>query len=472
MKKYLMCFILYVLIFLCGFTFAYADLYNRAPDVLPGTLPEMRTPSYWIAKMKNPDEVILTVDEIQRMNEEYQKKVREPDPFKNEPEGRIARLSYFWTGLVLYEPDLESIRPEAVADTVRKRINNCISQLRKREWGNILAVKYSDSEIGSFESEMALDRVKKNISVLYGIAVRTTNLRNVPSLTPDKIGLTENGKTRWDQWGIGIVKIGMPVKVLHTSRSGEYVFVLCEIGYGWVRSEDIALADKGTIDKFVNAGDFVVCTGDRVPFYSDESCTYASGFFRMGDRLPLENKNNSCQVKTPVRKMNGSFSTETTWLAPDADVHVGWLPYTRRNVVVTAFKLLDNPYDWSGAWLGRQHETTYRDIFSCFGFNLPYHGGLFTFFGKNKEVLQPAAGKEEQYRVILQHEPFITLQSCGGHAQLLLGEYNGLPIVFDQNGYGYEGDDGIFYEIRRCCIGDVRTPSYFLTRNVTFLELK
>ena len=38
-----------------------ATLYNRAPDVLPGTLPEMRTTTYWIDRMKKPDEIIIPV---------------------------------------------------------------------------------------------------------------------------------------------------------------------------------------------------------------------------------------------------------------------------------------------------------------------------------------------------------------------------------------------------------------------------
>ena len=40
-----------------------ADLYDRAPDVQPGTIPEMRTPEYWIARMEHPDEVILPIGE-------------------------------------------------------------------------------------------------------------------------------------------------------------------------------------------------------------------------------------------------------------------------------------------------------------------------------------------------------------------------------------------------------------------------
>jgi hypothetical protein len=47
------------------------SLYLRAPDTIPGTLPEMRDPSYWIAKMNNPDAVVLSLTEIQIRNKAY-----------------------------------------------------------------------------------------------------------------------------------------------------------------------------------------------------------------------------------------------------------------------------------------------------------------------------------------------------------------------------------------------------------------
>lgn len=457
-------------------TGSFADFYHRAPDVIPGTLLEMRNPSYWIARMEKPDEVILNLDKIRRMNKNFHKKMRAAEPFKDVPEERRSPFLYYWPGVVPTMPDLHSIKPEAVSDTVKKRIGDEIEFLRSRDFGNALGVVYADREIDALENEMALNHVKEKITIRDGIAVRCARLRSTPSFFPDQVGLLENGKTRWDLWNVGILKIGKPVIVLHRSGSGEYVFVLCEVGYGWVRSEDVAFAYKKEIDDFVNAKDFVICTGDRVQFYTDNSCMYASGWFRMGDCLPLAKKNNPRIIKVPVRKMNGKFTTETAWLAENADVHAGFLLYTRRNIVETAFKLLDNRYDFTGAWFGRNHETTYRDIFACFGFHLPYHGGLFTHFVDNETVLNPDVGREEQYRKILENEPFvtiqITLQNRSGHAQLLLGEYNGVPIVLDQHGYGYEGEDGTYYEIRRCCIGDVTQPNYFLKRKITFLELK
>ena len=169
---------------------------------------------------------------------------------------------------------------------------------------------------------------------------------------------------------------------------------------------------------------------------------------------------------------DGRLIIETVWLAEDADVHVGWPPYTRRNIVITALKLLDNSYDFTGGWFGRNHETTYRDIFACFGFELPFHGALFTNYGRTEKVALPEMGKEKQYRMILESEPFVTLQSCAHHAQLFLGEYNGEPIVLDQQGYSYEDEEGNELQIRRCIVSTVPMVSYFLKRPITFLELK
>jgi hypothetical protein len=451
---------------------ASADLYERAPDVLPGTLPEMRTVEYWVARMVTPDEIILTVNQIQAMNDAYTRKISSPDPFKGEPPERIPNLSHWWPGYVMTPPDLRSMSGRAVADTVRAWIQSEIDYMRSKDFGNALAVKYSPRDLDSFEIEMALDRVDPSRPLRTAIAVRTSQVRIIPTFSPDQIGAQDNGKMRWDMFNTFMLKIANPATVLHRSASGEYLFVLTADGYGWVKSSDLAFGDDAETAQFTDPRDFVVCTGDRELFYTGRSCEYASGWFGMGDRLPVSPGGNGREILIPFRMPDGSLTAGTVWLAGDADVNRGWLPYTRRNIVTTAFKLLDNAYDFTGAWFGRHHETTYRDIFAVFGFRLPWHGGLFTHFGQNDSVMLKDIGKEAQYRTILENEPFVTVQNCGGHSQLLLGENNGVPIVFDQHGYGYTDTSGVDVEIRRCCVGTVNMPTYFLTRNVTFLNLK
>lgn len=460
------------MLILSVFSHAFADLYNRAPETLPWLLPEMNTPGYWINKMERPDEIVMSFTEIEKMNRDYIRRISASQPFENIPEDKRPNVRYWWPGLVTYMPDLDTLSPEAVADTVKLRISAEIAYLREMPFGNALAVEYSEKELSAFEHNMAFDQLGDTITIRHGITVCNARLRNIPTFTPDQIGLRENGKTRWDVWNIGVVKIGRPVYILHRSKTGGYLFVLSDVGYGWLRSEDVAFGTKSDIDAFTNSEPFVVCTDNRVNYYTAEDCRFASGWFGMGTRLPLIQGSKARKVKIPSRRVDGTFFTETAWLAPDADIHTGWLPFTRRNIVETAFKLLGTIYDWTGAWYGRAHETIYQDIFACFGFRLPNYGALFNYYGNNTEVVPPDAGKEEQYRRILEHEPFITIQTCGSHAQILLGEYNGIPVVFDLHGYGYQEDDGTEIEIRRCHIGDMRLPSYFLTRNVYFLTFE
>jgi len=456
---------------------AAAAPYKRAPDVIPGTLPEMRDPAYWISRMEHPDEVILSGEAIERMNVKYWVKIHSERPFEGSHPDRIpdiGRLLYR-PGHVPAAPELDRMTPREIADSTRSQLRRAVAFLRSRRFGNVASIEYSERELDAFEREMALDLLGGECEVRYGIAVRTVRQRIVPSWLPQQEGYPGHGTHCWDQWNLCVIKIASPLRVLHRSLSGAYLYVLAEDGYGWVNSEDVAFADKETVSGYAGSERFLICTGDRVPFYSDESCRYVSGWLRMGARIPLADGDDPRVVQAPVRRTDGTFTTERAWLAADADVHGGYLPYTRRNIVTTAFKLLDNTYDWTGGWFGRNHDSNLRDIFSCFGFRLPYEGLLFTHFGDDRTVVYPDMDRAEQYEIILEHEPFVTLMNCesgGPHSNLLLGELDGTPIVFDMHGYNYQADDGSWLEVRRCCVGDITMPTYFLKHKVTFLELK
>jgi hypothetical protein len=398
-------------------------------------------------------------------------------PFAGVNPDRIPPMSrlLYRPGHVTVFPDLESMSPAAIADSVRQQITRAIRFMRKGHFGNMAGIEYSERELDAFEREMALDKLGGECRIQYGITVRTARQRIIPSWLPLQEGYPGHGTHCWDQWNLCVVKIASPVKVLYRSRTGAYVFVLSADGYGWLNAEDVAFAGKATVGKYTESETFILCTGDRVPYYSEERCQYVSGWLTMGAHVLPAMKGNSPIIQAPVRRTDGSFTTEKAWLAPDADVHMGYLPYTRRNIITTAFKLLDNTYDWTGGWFGRNHDTNLRDIFSCFGFALPYEGLLFSHFGRDDRVVYPTMPRTEQYAAMLKHEPYVTLMNCeagGPHSNLLLGEYNGTPIVFDMHGYNYQKEDGTWLEVRRCCVGDITMPTYFLKYKITFLELK
>ncbi len=452
-----------------------AQLAERAPEVLPGTTADMRTVAYWTARMQDPDAVILSSEEILARNAAYRKKVMARGFFKNIPEAKRSKLQHYYPGISLDPFDITRAARYAHPDTIRYYIDIEKKYLASQEFGNSNGVKYSDAEIESVIGEMAEDRIG-DFKWRYALTVRMTQVRSVPGFPPLFIGLVNNkGRTRFDLWSTAVIKIARPLVVLHLSDTGEFAFVRSDVGYGWVKCEDIAFCGEH-FGGFADPEDRCVATGDRVLLYTDESCSVVSGWFGMGCCLPLASTGKCRRVVIPVRNPDGALGQAEAWLPADADVSRGWLPYTRRNIIETAFKLLDNPYDFTGTFFGRQHESTYRDIFACFGFNLPYHGGMFTHFGNVSFVLDPEVDMDEQHRKIFEFDPFvtlmITLQDRGGHCQLLLGGVDGVPIVFDQHGYGYTDENGKELIIRRCVVDDISMPAYFLKRKLTFLVLK
>src|SRR3954468_22349762 len=49
--------------------------YVRAPDTIPGTLPEMRDSAFWIARMKQPDAVVMNLSAIGKMNSGFRERM-------------------------------------------------------------------------------------------------------------------------------------------------------------------------------------------------------------------------------------------------------------------------------------------------------------------------------------------------------------------------------------------------------------
>ncbi len=420
------------------------------------------------------DEILLTLDRIEAMNAGTRKDAR-PRPVRGSSTERRAILYHSPTGKPLERPvrvlaipcpahdRLNARPPYAKPSAARSPISGAFTS------ATCYAVNTAPARSTVSKREYALDLVPGSPDVLDAVTVRRARFRIVPTR---EMGIKESATYGRGTCGISACSESGGLYGCTLVADGAFLFVLSDEGWaGWMPG-DIAFGDGNSMSRFARPARFAVCAGDRVPFYCDRDCRFVSGWLSMGDRIPLASTGDPRRVSVPMRRSDGRLEAGTAWLASDADVHVGYLPYTRRNVVETAFKLLDNPYDWTGAWLGRSHETTWRDIFACFGFRLPYQGELFTHFGVCAEVLPVDMAKEEKHAKILAHEPFVTLMVSWEHVQLLLGGYEGNPIVFDNHGYEYRADDGSLIEIKRTCVGDTRQPWYFYDHPVTFLELK
>ena len=453
-----------------------AELYNRAPDTVPGTLPEMRSSAFWIDRMNNPDVVIMPPGEIAQRNAAYLEKMSHPEPFGGVHEDRVPmdwQLNR-WPGRFIIRPDIERVGGPALAALVREQIAACTDYITAENYGNYLGVPYAEHQLAAIRAETALDELARSVSPEYGITVRETLLRVIPAPFPAVVGIKNIDTTNYtvDLWTSVLMHTGQAVVILHRSRTGSHLFVMARNNFGWIAAEDVALCERREMEAHADPDVFLVCTGNRVPYYAEKECRNVSGWFRMGDRIPITVSGNARRVIVPMRTSDASYEAATGWFAPDTDVHKGYVPYTRRNIVTLAFKLLDDPYDWTGAALGRNHESTYRDIFACFGFELPHNGGLFTFFGDIDVAAIPGIGVDATYAMVNEREPFVSFAISRGHAMLILGEYNGTPVAFDQNGYSYTDEEGTTWQVKRCSIITPAIVSYFLKYPVTFLEIR
>lgn len=244
----------------------------RAPDVLPGTLPEMRDATYWVARMKEPDAVVITGTRIEQMNRDFVQKMKDPARIDSGARKLILDKIDADPGLFYSEPDAFTLAPAQLAEVTRKMIAAQVSYMRHTEFGNILGIQYASKELDRLEAEMSAGTVRGEISVQPGITVEGVCLRIVPMISPEYIGQPDKNRTRWDVWNLDILPVGSPVQILHVSKSGGFLFVLSHNGYGWVASEKVAIAGRSPISQFAGDPHFVVCTGDKVPFYSSAAC--------------------------------------------------------------------------------------------------------------------------------------------------------------------------------------------------------
>ncbi|MEX2601775.1 MAG: hypothetical protein WD355_09015 [Balneolaceae bacterium] len=464
----LLCFLFAV----TGTLTAQTGLYTRAPDVIPGTTPEMRTPEYWIHSLENAEEVVMAPAQILEMNRRYQQRVLDIQESDSDTGNRVRQQLSGTPGLYAYRPGIHALSPGELAETIREMVDGQIGVLRRRSYANLLGVEYAGHELEALENEMSRNAIPDEIHLKPGITVADTRIRIIPALRPEYVGLMQTGKTRWDVWNLDVLPIASPVQVLHISGSGAHLFVFSDYGFGWVPSEQIAFASQADIDAISGSDRFVVSTGDRVPIYSGTDYNVVSGWMRMGSRLPVSGSGSELTVTVPVRQINGGLEMQSGWLRPDAEVHIGPLPYTRENVIRLGFRMLDNLYDWTGGWYGRNDGTVLRDIFKTFGFEIPANGVLLSIFSENNRVSPADAGREERYQEMTESDPFTTfMASRSGHSLLYMGELDGVPVVFDTHGYGYE-ENGEEIEVRRWSVATLSLPDYLLRQDVTITDIR
>lgn len=425
--------------------------WDNAPKVVPRTTEAMQTPEFWINRVQNPDIVVLTPDQIVKLNE---RNTSLPPTIKdiNGDDYSIDNVinSKLSIGLQ-YNVERPLTMKTFPGDSLMAMLNRHKDYFTGRTFYERRQMKFPEDDRDRIIDNMNIEAVPSVVVARYGILVRQTLNRVVPT-NQVAFGSARSWLDMLQSTGLDL---GMPVAVLHASKDRTWYYVRSEIAFGWVPAENVALGDAKTLADYDNSKEFVVSLDYDVPVYGDRGFENYLEKLIIGSRVKLARQSSAgYQVIMPIRKTDGTFDTAEGWIKPDAKVSAGWQPFTQRNVITTMFNLLYRPYGWADS----HHEFdccgAIRVVLRTFGIKT----GRWTSYELHaapQVVAFPRKTEiEKKYELIKGCDPGICLVGSAGHINMYLGEVDGRHYVIHQGGYSYKGEDGKTYHFRRVNVND------------------
>lgn len=396
----------------------------KGPMILTSATPAMQSADYWIRKLPNPDKVLKTPEQLEKFNDEIRLMIPDQlDTLKwTPPRGSQIRK--------LLETEYETVSNRKLFGVDDKYIKK----------------SYFDENI---KPNIQFDKVPDKISLKWGAAVRATSVRALP--TTVKM-LEEKGDVEFDMLQFTLIKVWIPVAILHTTADGKWYYMQTDFVRGWVESKDIAIFDnREALREKVKSKSFISVTGESVSIYRDPEFQMRVQKLSMGTVLPLSEKTDTAFVVwMPYRGEGGKVALKKHYIKRGADVSVGFPAFTQRNILNQAFKLLGQRYGWGGQYHGRDCSGFTFDVFRSMGMALPRDSHQQVQVGTQLGHFEPFERLETKaQRVRERAVPAITLFKMPKHMMLYLGEENGHIYIIHSTWAERIGSDPIKDEKRR-----------------------
>jgi hypothetical protein len=146
----------------------------------------------------------------------------------------------------------------------------------------------------------------------------------------------------------------------------------------------------------------------------------------MGSKLPfVEKTDRHYTVTLPWRAPEGTLRFVTGYMRKDADVSVGFLPYTARNVYQQAFKLEGYAYGWGDLFDGRDCSRLVMDVFTTFGFTMPRNSSRQAAFNPAGRKETGSLPEKDKISILRNLDNRPALLYMPGHIMIFLGIIDG-----------------------------------------------
>ncbi len=262
----------------------------------------------------------------------------------------------------------------------------------------------------------------------FAVTAARTDLRLLPTDKPAFEDFqSAGGGYPFDMIQQTAIPPGTPLRVLHASVDGDWLYAESPVAAGWLRAFDAAIVDPAFIWQW-DTGRTAAVLAEDIPVRT------ADGRFRFrapfGTVLPLLRRSGQgLHALVPVADGDGIASAGEAVLSAETAAERP-VPLTAGGLAAAVNTMMGQVYGWGGLYGNRDCSAALQDLFMPFGILLPRHSSAQAAAGDSILDLSRMT-PEEKERVILRHGiPFLTLIHLKGHIMLYVGPSGGRACVF------------------------------------------
>ena len=383
-------------------------------------------PDFWVARLANPDAVVLDAAAIAAQNTRLQR----TDPTIH---------------------DLRLLPPTLTRAQVTSWIQG-LSQRPDAPRYDIDGAQVADAAFDAMVASLALGSIPETQPTRHGLVVHRADLRSFP--TAMRV-FSNRGDTDIDRMQESALFPGTPVVIAHESSDGLWWFVVSPRYAAWIEKRHVAEGSAAQVFGYEDKSPYRIITGatERTVFTREQPAV-SELQLDMGVRVPLadlpadkavngQHPYTSHVIELPVRDDNGGLRFVPALLPKRTDTRADYLPLTHANLIRQAFKFLGERYGWGHAYNGRDCSGFVSEVYRSMGVQIPRNTRdqarspalshqTFT------ETDSPAARKAAVAALQVGDLVYIP-----GHVMMVIGAVDGQPyVIHDTNGGSYLGADG------------------------------
>ncbi|MFC4765082.1 C40 family peptidase [Dyella koreensis] len=405
------------LVMACAPAFSLERTLPIPPSGVIGVQEAMLSPDYWVARAPAADKLIWDKAQIDAQNA----RLLQSDP-------------------TMY--DLRKVGPTLTRKQVESWINK-VSRLPGKPLFDEHDQPIPQSTIDTVAASVALDKIPDSAPARYGMVVHRVSLRNFPTSLRAFPG---KGLQDFESFQESTVFPGDPVVIAHTSRDGQWFFIVSSRYAAWVERSAIAEGSADEVFSHAEKTPYRVVTGDKVrTVFTPEAPAVSELQLDMGTRVPLANlppdqpvngegAYASWALELPVRAPDGSLHFQSALLQRTVDSRADYLPLTRANIIRQAFKFLGERYGWGHLYNGRDCSGFVSDVYRSMGVQMPRNSGDQAKSPVLQHRLFTAEDDHAARMKALSEAQVGDLIYIPGHVMMFLGRVDGEPYVIQDVG--------------------------------------